>query len=167
MRALDTEYLLLVPAKGVVHDVRAGSAIVGDERDGMVDTHYEGGGASNVTTLEHRIHHAAGRRREKYPTIARRSWRRDEVVVVGTVRYDPGMRHWTLGSITDEVALRLWVGPDEPLVVGGSDGLLLEQGGRALATLPHGEQARIMAMRLPPVATCAEAIEWCRTHPRS
>lgn len=151
-------YRLYVPREGVVHDVRPGSAIVGEPQGDGIDTHYEGGGdASNITTLEHRIHHAAGRRRQRYPTIARRTWAPDELVDVGSVAYDGAMRHWVIGEITDEAALVAWA-PGEQPVVGGTQSLIVEVGGRLFGGLPVSEQRRIMAMDLPMAAACAEVI---------
>jgi hypothetical protein len=150
-------YRLYVPREGVVHDVRPGSAIVGEPRDDGIDTHYEGGGASNVTTLEHRIHHAAGRRRQRYPTSARRTWARSELLDVGSVVYDGAMRHWVVGELTDQAALEAWA-PDDPPVAGGTPSLFAEVGGRLFGSLPESEKRRIMAMDLPMPAACAEVV---------
>jgi hypothetical protein len=159
----DREYGLYVPAEHAPHDVRPRSAIVGERSGDMIDTHYEGGGSSeNVKTFEHRINHAAGRRRERYPTIARRSWEVDDLIRVGTVAYDDAMRHWVITRITDVDALRGWVGEDEPLVENGSDALTEEVGSRAFSQLTPMEQGRIMSMRLPMTALCAEVIDTIR-----
>ena len=161
------QYGLYVPAPGARHDVRPASAIVGEVAGDVIDTHYEGGsGSSNVTTFEHRINQAAGRRVQSYPTVARRSWRPDEVVLVGTVLYDAAMAHWIIGEILVPEVLRDWVGPDEPLVPGGSDQLIEEVGGRAFSRLDPAEQARIMATRLPMTALCAEVLETIRRKSR-
>lgn len=150
-------YNLYVPALSTVHDVRPGSAIVGELRGHLVDAHHEGGGATNVTTLEHRIHHAASRRFYAYPTSARRAWEIDDLVDVGTVTYDETMRHWVIETVTDETSLRRWV-PDEEIVIGGSPLLIVETGGRLFGQLPQAEQRRIIAMELPTPAACAESI---------
>lgn len=154
-----TQYRLYVPAADTKHNVRPGSAIVGDPGDGMIHTHYEGGGhSSNITTFEHRINQAAGRRIQRYPTSAQRGWNREDLIDVGAVSYDQTMMHWIIQEISDEKALRDWVGPDEPLVPEGSDQLIEEIGARHFSRLPVEDQARIMAMRLPMTALCAEVI---------
>lgn len=155
-------YNLYVPSERAVHDIWPGSAIVGEERDGMVMTHYEGGQAENVKTFEDRILHAAGRRKERYPTSAQRGWDLEDIQLVGTVLYDDVMRIWVIDQIMDEAALRGWIGEDEPIVIGGSDGLIVDAGSRLFAQLPPHEQTRIQAMRLPMVALCAEAIASAR-----
>lgn len=157
-----TSYTLYVPAPGATHDIWQGSAIVGEERDGIVHTHYEGGGALNVQTLEQKINQAAGRRRERYPTSAQRAWMDGDALAVGTVGFDETMRHWVITELTDESALRAWVGQDQDIVVGGSATLIQECGGRIMGQLPMHEQTRIIAMRLPMTAMCAEAISALR-----
>ncbi len=151
-------YRLYVPAEGVKHDVRKGSAIVGDSGEHHIMTHYEGGGADNVKTFEQKIHHAAGRREQRYPTIAIRAWRHEELNDVGSVRYDEIMRHWVIDEITQMETLRQWVGPDETLVSGGSDPLIIEQGGFLFAKMPAVEQAMLLATATPLVDKCREAI---------
>lgn len=155
-------YTLYVPADGAIHDIRRGSAILGGIQHGMVTTHYEGGGASNVQTFEEKVNQAAGRRSERYPTSALRGWHGDDVVEVGTVVFDEAMRHWVIGTLTDEASLREWVGPAEDIVPGGSDRLIESRGGSVFSQLSQVEQARIVAMRLPMTAMCAEAISTMR-----
>lgn len=145
---MDDAYDLYVPAPGVVHDVRPGSAIVGRPLDdGMIDTHYEGGGASNVTTFEECIGQAAGRRRERYPTTARRTWHAGEVLRVGSVTVDTVLRRWVIDRIDDETALRIWIGGGEA-VPGGSRKLRDKIAGRSWGKIPAERRARILAMRL-------------------
>lgn len=152
------QYTLYVPAAGAIHDIRPGSAIVGEIRGDMIETHYEGGGASNVQTFEDRIHQAAGRRMTRYPTSALRAWPADELVVVGTVAYSNALRHWYVADVSDRQALDAWLDGREDVVVGGSDALYQNEGSRRFADLPAREQVRIAAMRLPPAALGAEII---------
>lgn len=151
-------YRLYVPVKGVRHDVRQGSAIVGEICEHHITTHYEGGGAENVKTFEQKINHAAGRREQRYPTIAIRAWRHDELIDVGSVRYDEIMRHWVIDEINQIDALREWVGGEEPLISGGSDVLVIQQGGYLFARMPVVEQARLLSATIPLVDKCREAI---------
>lgn len=160
---MTTRYGLYVPAEHARHDLRAASAIVGEPMESMIDTHYEGGGnATNVTTFEHRINQAAGRRRQSYPTSARRAWGKGDVIEVGSVVYDEVMPHWVIETITDPEALRRWVGTDEPLQPGGSDELIKETGAMAFSRLNATEQRRVRSMRLPMTALCAEVLDSLR-----
>jgi len=129
----ETRYRLYVPAPGVDTHIDAGSAIVGDIRDGMHDVHYERGGASNVRTFEERIIHAAGRRAHRYPTVARSLLPATDLVDVGSVAYDPVLRHWFIEEILDEAALEAWT--PGPHVVGGSPAMRAESAGRLYSRL--------------------------------
>jgi len=151
-------YDLYVPAATASHDIRPGSAIIGERRGDMIDTHYEGGGAANVQTYEERIHQAAGRRSTNYPTSARRAWDPDDLVQVGTIAYSNGLRHWVVESITDEHAMRAWIGEDDTVAPGGSDALFANEGGRRFGDLSRADQLRIASMRLPPAALGAEIV---------
>lgn len=150
-------YTLYVPAPGALHDIRPGSAIVGERNGDWIETHYEGGGASNVQTYEQRINQAAGRRMARYPTSAMRAWPADQLMPVGTVAYSDALRHWHVATIEDGDALRRWLGGEE-VAPGPSDALYENEGARRFADLPAREQARIAAMRLPPAALGAEIV---------
>jgi len=115
------EYRLYVPARGVRTQIDDASAIVGEARGDLIDVHYERGGADNVRTFEDRITHAAGRRAQSYPTIARGTHPAGDLVDVGSVRYDGLMRRWVIASIDDAEALEAWA--PGPHVVGGSPAL--------------------------------------------
>jgi hypothetical protein len=156
-------YNLYVPAEGVRHNIILGSAIVGEEdEEGWVHTHYEGGGASNVQTFEEKITHAAGRRSERYPTSALRSWEKEDLVLVGTVKKDDQLRHWVIESITNELALRNWVGPDQDLVCGGSDKLYVEKGGFLVSKMPIMEQSLLLSSKMTLVDKCKQAVDYFR-----
>lgn len=151
-------FKIYVPADGVKHDVKTGSAIVGEEKGGMIDTHFEGGGASNVQTYEQKLHQAAGRRAQNYPTSARRSWNATDLKEVGSAQYSEGLRHWIVHEISDETSFRSWIGSNDKVTPGGSDELLVAEGTRRFSNLPVQEQARISTMRLPMEALCAEIV---------
>lgn len=153
-----TTYELFVPAPGVIHDIRPRSAIVGELEQELAMTHYEGGGASNVQTFEEKINHAAGRRKERYPTVAQRGWRKEEIVAVGRVTWDETLRHWVISEITDEQALRNWVGDLEPLVVGGSPALRQHCAGRQFGKLTASQQMSIIARRMTREDTAEEVL---------
>jgi hypothetical protein len=98
---MDNRLNVYVPAPGSDLGIVPGSGIVGTrqpalpgvraiEEDGLVLVDYEGNlyGASNVRTLEDRLHHAAGRHIMRYPTVARRLARVSELVFVGDYFYD-------------------------------------------------------------------------------
>lgn len=142
------EYNLYVPAPGVQHNILPKSAIVGEERGDNIETHYEGGSASNIQNFEDRIQHAAGRRIERYPTIALRAWRKDELIKVGTVARDEDLKVWIISEIIDEPALRKWIGDEDPAVEGGSDQLHYDAAGRQFSKLHHLDQAKIIGRRL-------------------
>lgn len=128
MRPMDgIEYRLYVPATGARTFIDDGSAIVGERRGDLIDVHFERGGADNVRTFEDRITHAAGRRAQDYPTIARGTYPAADLLDVGSVRYDGLMRRWIVSSIDDVDALERWApGPHE---VGGSRALRDEAAG--------------------------------------
>ena len=67
-----SEFLILIP-KTNLHNIAAGSGVVAKPFGPDFQIDYEGNlyGASNVTTLEQKLLHAAGRSAENYPTIAR------------------------------------------------------------------------------------------------
>lgn len=141
-------YNLYVPAPGVKHDILPQSAIVGEERGDYIETHYEGGRASNVQSYEDRIQHAAGRRIERYPTSALRAWKKDELIKVGTVTRDENLKVWLISEIIDEPALRSWIGDQDRAAEGGSDHLHIEAAGRLFSKLAPMDQARIISRKL-------------------
>ena len=121
------EYRLYVPAEGARTFIDHASAIVGERRGDQTDVHFERGGADNVRTFEDRITHAAGRRSQQYPTVARGTYPAADLVDVGSVRYDSLMRRWVVSSIDDPDALEAWApGPHE---IGGSRALRDEAAG--------------------------------------
>lgn len=142
------EYNLYVPAPGVAHDIWPKSAIVGEEREDYVETHYEGGHACNVQSYEDRIQHAAGRRIERYPTSALRAWKKDELIKVGTVTRDEDLKVWIISEIINEAAMREWIGNEDKAAEGGSDHLHIEAAGRLFSKLSPIDQARIMSQKL-------------------
>lgn len=158
-----TSYTIYVPNAGAVHDIRPGSAIVGETAEGYVSTHYEGGGASNVQTFEEKITHAAGRRKERYPTSAMRGWPENELHVVGHVAWDESLQAWIVTSIDDENALRQWIGESDDVAVGGGTKHLQECAGRLFGRLSPVGQQRIIAMRLPPEALTREILKEIKT----
>jgi hypothetical protein len=101
-------YRLYVPTADARHHIDAGSAIVGEIKEGLAEVHFERGGASNVQTFEEKIHHAAGRRAASYPTIARGAFPAEGMKDVGSVRYDAIMRRWVIDEILDEASLKAW-----------------------------------------------------------
>lgn len=141
------EYGLYVPTDVAKHDVRPASAIVGERQGNYVHTHYEGGGAENVQTYEERIHHAASRRETRYPTIAQRAWDPDDLVRVGTVRFDDDLRHWVMADISDEAALSAWLGGESVPPIGGTQALYEQAAGRAYSKLSPSDHARLAAHR--------------------
>ncbi len=152
------EYGLYVPAAGVRHDVRPASAIVGEATGDFISTHYEGGGSSNVQTIEERINQAASRRVTRYPTSAQRAWDRADLVEVGTVRYDEDLRHWVLADILDGETLKRWIG-DEPLPpVGGSEALYERAAGLAYSRLSPSDHARLSIHRHDRMALAREIL---------
>lgn len=133
MEMHETRYDLYVPAPGVGTHIDAGSAIVGETREGLHDVHYERGGASNVRTFEERIAHAAGRRTTRYPTVARSAMPLDDLIRVGSVSYDEVLGHWYIDEIVDPDALEAWT--PGPHVVGGSPAMRSESAGRLYSRL--------------------------------
>lgn len=158
------EYNLYVPAPGVQHDILPRSAIVGEEHGDRIETHYEGGRASNIQNFEDRIQHAAGRRIERYPTIALRAWRKGELVRVGTVTRDEILKVWIISEIVDEPALRHWIGDEDPAAEGGSDQLHYDAAGRQFSKLRPHEQAKIIGRRLSARQLSREVVEALRRH---
>jgi hypothetical protein len=133
-------YRIYVPAPGVTTTIRPGSAIVGERRDDRIGVDFEGGGRSeNVRTFEDFVTHAAGRRSQNYPTIARASYDAGDLVDVGEVRYDGMLREWIISDILDESALDAWA--PGPHVVGGSPELMRRATGRMFSRF--GSQAHV------------------------
>ena len=157
-------YEIYIPTEGTRHDVCRGSAIVGVEHDGLIHTHIEGGGASNVRTFEERLNQAAGRRASGYPTSAIRSWASGDVVNVGTARYDPAMRHWVVGRLVDLAALTDWLDGEEPPAEGGTDALRRERAGSRFMDLPTADRLRIAAASLTQDAMVAEILSRLRAN---
>jgi hypothetical protein len=72
------------PGSSAAVVMAARSAIVGGSTaNGMVDCHYEGALYGEAMTFSQKLRHAAGRRVERYPTSARRAFRKDELEAVG------------------------------------------------------------------------------------
>lgn len=120
-------YRLYVPKDPAKTGIDAGSAIVGEEMGEYIGVDYERGGASNVQTFEEKILHAAGRRAQKYPTVARSAYPPADLQDVGSVRYDPLLRRWVIESIDNLEALEAWA--PGPHAIGGSDRLRQEAAG--------------------------------------
>lgn len=133
-------YRLYVPAAGSPTTIRPGSAIVGERRGDRIEVDYEGGGrSSNVVTFEDFVTHAAGRRSQRYPTVARGSFPADALIEVGEVRYDGLLREWIISDLIDGTALRAWAPGDH--VVGGSPELKRNACGRLFSRF--GSQAHV------------------------
>ena len=133
-------YRLYVPSAGTATMIRPGSAIVGERRGDRIEVDYEGGGrASNVVTFEDFVTHAAGRRSQRYPTVARASFPADTLIEVGEVRYDGLLREWLISDIVDEPALEAWA--PGPHVIGGSAELKRNACGRLFSRF--GSQAHV------------------------
>ena len=64
-------------------------------------------GSSSMTTFEDKVHHAAGRLSQRYPTIARLTARADDFVVVGTYEFSDDWTYTRL-TITNQPALDHW-----------------------------------------------------------
>jgi hypothetical protein len=88
-----------VPAPGRYTPIEAGSGIVGvethdqmGEPTGSVVVDYEGNffGAANIVTWADRIHHAASRHVNRYPTTARSLLPADHLIAVGIYDYERG-----------------------------------------------------------------------------
>jgi hypothetical protein len=77
---------ILSPASS--HPIVKGSAIVGQPAQGAerVLVYYEGNlyGAENLKAYEERVQIAAGRLTQHYPTVARSSLRKEELICVGS-----------------------------------------------------------------------------------
>ena len=104
------------------HLIAPGSAIVGTRHDQEVLIDYEGNtnNASNIKDFEDKIQHAAGRHITRYPTIARAMLKSDDLIRVGTARYEDDWRRWIVTDIENARSLRAWLG-DEPLPLIGGD----------------------------------------------
>ena len=120
-------YKLFVPVHPDQSQIVPGSAIVGTLGPDAIGVDFEKGGASNVQTFEEKIHHAAGRRAQNYPTIARMSLPLSDLKEVGTVRYDEVLRRWVIDAIDDAEALEAWAPGTH--VIGGSEKLRQEAAG--------------------------------------
>lgn len=99
------------PAAAVID---AGSGIVMDMaawvmRGDPAIVYFEGNryDVPNLRSFEERVRHAADRLVERYPTIARACFPRDQFDVIGTYVFEAGCRHRTL-DITDQEALDAW-----------------------------------------------------------
>lgn len=123
-------YPLYVPAVlGALKFIDKGAAIVGppdasDDPNSVVTIYFESNryGAENVRTLAARALHAAGRLRQRYPTIAKAAVKRGELVLVGFYTYDADQRgrERELGPIPAHVDVRdpetliAWCGTADP-----------------------------------------------------
>lgn len=135
-----TTYRLYVPDPDVFTTIRRGSAIVGERRLDRIEVDYEGGGrSSNVRTFEDFITHAAGRRSQRYPTVARSGFHADDLTDVGEVRYDGVLREWVISDIQNVDVLEAWA--PGPHVIGGSPELITRAIGRMFSRF--GSQAHI------------------------
>jgi hypothetical protein len=142
-----TEYRLYVPAAGATTGIDDGSAIVGEPEGDRIGVDFErGGNAVNVQTFEEKILHAAGRRAQRYPTIARRSYPASDLVEVDAVRYDGALRRWVIADIYELDTLEAWApGPHH---IGGSPALLSEAAGIGYSQLSSNERLRVATKQM-------------------
>lgn len=87
------------------------SGIVGiDAMDVFKHIYFEGNlyDASNMRLYTERLKVAAGRLRDRYPTVAQMMVDADDVIVVGSFNTDG----WTIEAVTDPKALEAWAGPE-------------------------------------------------------
>lgn len=104
---------VFVPARGAHFVIDHGSGIVGTPLDsGALLIDYEGNryGASNVVTYADRVHLAAGRHLERYPTIARQSAAARDLVRIGSFDTTTGYVDLTDGGVDEAQALVLLAG---------------------------------------------------------
>lgn len=141
------QYRLYVPAAGRGTTIRDRSAIVGEPQGDRISVHYQGViENSDVQTFEDCIQHAAGRREQNYPTVARAWLAPEDLIEVGTVHYDETLRRWVIGDLIDEDALREWApGPHVP---GGSPELRSRAAGCRWRDLSPQQQMRLHARSL-------------------
>lgn len=144
---MEGNYQLYVPAGRRACLIHPRSAIVGDPQGDRITVDYqEPRENSNVQSFEDCIHHAAGRRAQNYPTVARASLPAEDLLEVGSVRYDATLRRWIIAEITDMAALEGWV--PGPHVVGGSRALRNQAAGLRWSELRPHQQMRLHAMAL-------------------
>lgn len=114
-----TVLVVLVPKPGTppARVIDAGSGIVADDSNEQrrpitwdeIEVYFEGDRYRLPKgPFVDRVVRAAGRLAERYPTIARGVFRRDDFVVIGTLVYASDWRTHTL-DITDDVTLARWL----------------------------------------------------------
>lgn len=135
---MTTIYGLYVPAEGQPTGIHPGSAIVGNRDGDTIHVHYEG---SKHMSFDERLIHAAGRRQERYPTVAQAWLPAERLVPVGSVARSDRLKGWVVSEITDPDALARWVGSLP--VVGGSREMHEHAAGLAWSTLSPGVQMKV------------------------
>lgn len=100
------------PASRIESVVDPESAVVGFEDEWFdghsnIDVHYEGNryGAVNMKTFADRVHHAASRMRERYPTTAKSMVPKSDLILVGYWQDD----HVVPGKTSDLADIGLWL----------------------------------------------------------
>lgn len=154
---------LYVPAPGSLIEslVLPRSALVGvDHPNGSIRCYYEGGKYGPMDFAE-RLSLACGRLSERAPTTSFAVVKADELVLVGSAKWDAVLSAWIIDNISDPVAFKAWTGDDA--VVGGTRaqheraaGMLVSKGPNAQAMVAW--QTAISANRDPVEAL----IEWAR-----
>src|SRR5262245_10310530 len=120
--------MVLVPRQGTPpeHLIDPHSAIVADPAEvgnrskhqqhlgPMVEAYFEGNRyqASNLTTFEEKLKHAAGRLVERYPTSAKGQFRLADFHIVGSYHVEANWASVYL-AVTDDLVLRRWLGEED------------------------------------------------------
>lgn len=142
------EMTLYVPADAAnAGDILPRSAIVGDVPGGeRIGVDLEGDRYSGRMSFEDKLQHAAGRRAQGYPTMARRMLPASALKAVGRVAHDPALRAWVIAELDDPAALAAWIAPEEVPAVGGSPDLQRRAAGLWLPELDAAQLAELQAV---------------------
>jgi hypothetical protein len=108
-------FTVYVPAVVAATTIDPGSGIVGTGQGDRLLIDFEGNrfGSSTMVTFADRVHHAAGRHKDRYPTIARHLVKPESMRKVGT--FDDERGEVALDSSAAAAALAQWcsLGPTE------------------------------------------------------
>lgn len=142
--------LVYVPASHATttRNVRPLSAIVGTEAAfGRVDAYLQDpNGFDGMDNFANRVHHAAGRLAEHYPTVARMMIPVDELVCVGS--YDMESGEITLDP-EHEPALKQWLQTDDLTGELSTSGIYRHDSRRSIKQmLASGDPMKMAAARL-------------------
>lgn len=141
-----TEVSLYVPVEGKLTHIKVGSAIVGlPTDDGHIRCYFEGNLYGQAAAFDERLTIAAGRLADRYPTVAIAYAKDDEVIRVGSARWDALLHSWVVAEITDAPALEAYVG--ELPAIGGSDNQRSRAAGQILSDDPQAHIALAQAQQ--------------------